>query len=79
MNKTHLKSLSELTTDMPCDKCKKKCGVPMDCKYCEGQFCMKCFRLEVHDCQGVDIKKIKQSKELAEKLAFEPPPKCLKI
>ena len=51
----------------------------MDCKYCEGQFCMKCFRLEAHDCQGADIKKLKQRKELAEKLAFEPPPKCLKI
>ena len=64
---------------MPCDKCKKKCGIPMDCKYCGGQFCMKCFRLEAHDCQGVEIKKQKQRKELEEKLAFEPPPKCLKI
>jgi predicted nucleic acid binding AN1-type Zn finger protein len=51
----------------------------MDCKYCEGQFCMKCFRLEVHDCQGADIKKLKQRKELEERLSFEPPPKCLKI
>jgi hypothetical protein len=35
--------------------------------------------LTKHDCQGADIKKMKQRKELKEQTAFEPPPKCLKI
>jgi hypothetical protein len=35
--------------------------------------------LTKHDCQGADIKKMKQRKELEKNIAFEPPPKCLKI
>jgi hypothetical protein len=35
--------------------------------------------LTKHDCQGADIKKMKQRKELKDKLAYEPPPKHLKI
>ena len=64
---------------MPCQLCKKKCGVPIDCKYCGGSFCPSCLNLTKHDCQGADIKKLKQRKELKDKLAYEPPPKHLKI
>ena len=64
---------------MPCQRCRKKCGVPMNCKYCGGDFCMKCFRLEVHNCIGIETKKEEQRKELKDKLAYEPPPKRLKI
>ena len=64
---------------MPCQRCRKKCGVPIDCQYCEGSFCPSCIHLPKHDCQGADIKKLKQRKELEENTAFEPPPKCLKI
>ena len=49
---------------MPCQRCRKKCGVPIDCKYCEGSFCPSCIQLARHDCQGADIKKMKQRKEL---------------
>jgi len=51
----------------------------MNCKYCGGDFCMKCFRLEVHNCIGIETKKEEQRKELKDKLAYEPPPKHLKI
>jgi len=51
----------------------------MDCKYCKGKFCMKCFRLEVHNCIGIEMKREEQRKELEKKLAFEPPSKHLKI
>ena len=64
---------------MPCQRCRKKCGVPMNCKYCGGDFCIKCFRLEVHNCIGIETKKEEQRKELKDKLAFEPPSKHLKI
>ena len=64
---------------MPCDLCKKKCGVPIDCKYCGGSFCSSCINLTKHDCQGADIKKMKQRKELEEMMSFEPRPKHLKI
>ena len=64
---------------MPCQRCRKKCGVPIDCKYCEGNFCPSCIQLARHDCQGADIKKMKQRKELEENIAFEPKYKCLKI
>jgi len=40
---------------------------------------MKCLRLAVHNCIGVDIKKEEQRKELKDKLTYEPPPKHLKI
>ena len=79
LDKSHLKSLSELIVEMPCQRCKKKCGVPIDCNYCEGSFCPSCINLTKHDCQGADIKKMKQRQELKEQTAFEPPPKCLKI
>jgi predicted nucleic acid binding AN1-type Zn finger protein len=64
---------------MPCQKCKKKCGVPMDCKYCKGQFCMNCFRLEKHDCPGQEEKLKIEKENLIKKLTYDPPPKHLKI
>jgi hypothetical protein len=51
----------------------------MDCKYCDGSFCPSCLNLTKHNCQGADIKKMEQRKELKDKLAFEPPSKHLKI
>ena len=51
----------------------------MDCKNCGGQFCMRCFRLEVHNCIGIETKREEQRKELEDKLAYEPTPKHLKI
>ena len=51
----------------------------MDCKYCSGSFCPGCLNLTKHDCQGADIKKMKQRKELEDRLAYEPTPKHLKI
>jgi predicted nucleic acid binding AN1-type Zn finger protein len=64
---------------MPCQLCKKKCGVPIDCNYCEGSFCSSCINLSKHDCQGADIKKLKQLKELKESTDFTPEPKLAKI
>jgi len=51
----------------------------MNCKYCGGGFCIKCFRLEVHNCIGIETKKEEQRKELEDRLAYEPTPKHLKI
>ena len=39
---------------MPCQLCRKKCGVPIDCQYCEGSFCPSCINLTKHDCQGAE-------------------------
>lgn len=64
---------------MPCERCKKKCGVPIECLYCKGNFCPRCTHLEIHDCQGANIKKMKQLKELERKTEFVPPPKLEKI
>jgi len=35
--------------------------------------------LEVHECEGVSLKKDLQRKELEKKMAFEAPPKLAKI
>ena len=64
---------------MPCERCKKKCGVPIECLYCKGNFCPRCTHLERHECQGANIKKLKELQILKEKTAFEKEPKCLKI
>ncbi len=64
---------------MPCQLCRKKCGVPIDCMYCSVIFGPSCIQFIKHDCHVADIKKLKQRKELEEKIAFEPPPKCLQI
>ena len=34
---------------MPCQRCKKKCGVPIDCKYCPGSFCPSCINMTKHE------------------------------
>lgn len=60
---------------MPCQNCKKKCGVPFKCKYCSGEFCIKCLKLEKHKCKGIEIKKIEQLKDLEKKLEYKPDPK----
>lgn len=57
---------------MPCQKCKKKCGVPIDCKYCTGKYCSGCIQLEKHDCQGCDVKKKLYLNNLEKQLAFKP-------
>lgn len=64
---------------MPCDLCRKKCGVPIECLYCQGNFCPRCTHLERHNCQGINIKKNKELQNLKEKTVFEKKPKCLKI
>ncbi len=64
---------------MPCDLCKRKCGVPFDCSYCSGKFCIKCMRLEKHNCIGMEIKKEKDRQSLKDKLTYETNPKHLKI
>lgn len=64
---------------MPCDLCRKKCGVPIECLYCQGNFCPRCTHLERHNCQGINIKKNKEIHNLKEKTMFEKKPKCLKI
>ena len=51
----------------------------MDCNYCNGQFCIKCFRLEVHNCPGQEEKIKKERENLIKKLEYEPEPKHLKI
>ncbi len=64
---------------MPCQLCKKKCGVPIECLYCRGNFCPRCTHLEKHNCQGINIKKNKQLAELKNKTEFVPEPKVVKI
>ncbi|MAT63906.1 MAG: hypothetical protein CL881_08940 [Dehalococcoidia bacterium] len=57
---------------MPCENCKKKCGIPIDCAYCDGKFCPKCIQLEKHTCPGIDVKKAKDLSNLEKKIAFKP-------
>lgn len=64
---------------MPCQLCMKKCGVPINCQYCEGSFCPGCIPLAKHDCQGADIKKNKQLMELKNRMDYTPIPKISKI
>ena len=63
---------------MACDRCKRK-GIPIKCAYCPGEYCVRCMPLEVHECEGVTLKKELQRKELEKKMAFEAPPKLAKI
>jgi predicted nucleic acid binding AN1-type Zn finger protein len=64
---------------MRCQLCRKKCGIPMDCNHCKGQFCIGCSNLEKHKCSGLRAKIEKDKETLSKQIAFEPPPKCLKI
>ncbi len=64
---------------MRCQLCKKKCGIPMDCKYCKGGFCPSCLHLEKHNCSGIEKRREEERKLLEKKLSYEPTPKHLKI
>ena len=64
---------------MPCQLCNKKCGVPIECLYCKGNFCPRCTHLEKHNCQGINIKINKQLEELKNKIEFKPEPKVYTI
>lgn len=64
---------------MPCERCKRKCGVPIACLYCSGNFCPRCIHLETHACEGLDMKKTKQLNELAMKTMYVREPKWNKI
>ena len=44
---------------MPCECCNKKGSVQLKCNYCPGSYCVKCLKLEVHNCEGKDIKEQK--------------------
>lgn len=64
---------------MACQHCKKKCGVPIHCLYCDGHFCPRCTHLERHGCRGIEIKKEKDLKELQKRTTFDREPKVAKI
>ena len=57
---------------MPCQKCKKKCGVPIDCLYCEGSYCPRCIHLERHECPGIKKKIEKDLYHLEKKNEYKP-------
>lgn len=57
---------------MPCQRCKKKCGVPIDCKYCDGSFCPRCTHLERHQCPGIEKKIKKDLTNLEKKVEYVP-------
>ena len=57
---------------MPCQKCKKKCGPPIDCLYCEGSYCPRCIHLERHECSGIQKKIDKDLYHLEKKIEFKP-------
>ena len=63
---------------MPCGKCKKK-GIPIPCKYCEGQYCSRCIQLEVHQCEGIEKSKKEHLSHLQKQLAFVPTKKVVSI
>ncbi len=54
---------------MPCFKCKKK-GIPINCKYCNYDFCSRCIILEIHNCKGIEQKKDLELNQLNKKLEF---------
>jgi predicted nucleic acid binding AN1-type Zn finger protein len=64
---------------MACENCKKKCGIPINCLYCNGNFCPRCTHLERHGCRGIEIKKEKDLKELQKRNIFDKEPKFTKI
>ena len=56
---------------MPCQLCKKKCGIPIDCLYCEGSFCTRCMHLERHDCPGIETKVKKEITNLDKNVEYK--------
>jgi len=57
---------------MPCQKCRKKCGVPIDCNYCDGSYCTGCIQLEVHKCLGIQKKIEEELHHLEKKIEYKP-------
>ena len=55
---------------MPCQRCHKKCGPPIDCLYCKGAYCPRCLHLERHACPGIQKKIEKDLSHLEKKVAF---------
>ena len=55
---------------MPCFKCKKK-GIPIICKYCNLGFCYRCIQLEIHACNGLQLKRQDSLDNLENKLKFK--------
>lgn len=51
-----------------CQHCKKKCAMPMECKQCQIQLCVKCYRPEAHKCEKLEhfirLKKLDHIKNL---------------
>jgi predicted nucleic acid binding AN1-type Zn finger protein len=58
-------------TKMPCQHCKKKCGIPLKCSFCPGEFCVRCRYMEVHKCPGIEEKKKKDLEVLQGRLKYE--------
>lgn len=64
---------------MACEKCNKKCGIPITCNYCNGKYCPRCTHLERHGCTGMEIKIKKDIENLEKNVVYEKTPKHLKI
>lgn len=64
---------------MPCENCKKKCGVPIDCVYCDGKFCPRCTHLERHNCVGIDLKNKRDLDTIERRNIYVKNPKITKI
>ena len=56
---------------MPCQHCKRKCGIPLKCAFCPGEFCMSCRHMDVHKCTGIEEKKKKDLEVLQGRLKYE--------
>lgn len=55
---------------MRCDFCKKKC-IPLACKWCGNNYCVKCIMLETHECEHLLNCKLESLKNLKTKLEKE--------
>ena len=55
---------------MPCQHCKRKCGIPLKCTFCPGEFCMSCRHLDVHKCPGIEEKNKKDLEVLHGRLKY---------
>lgn len=61
-----------------CHFCKKKCGIPMECKQCMIELCTSCYMPERHKCMNLKtfienkkelhIKNLQQSKCVQSKM-----------
>lgn len=57
---------------MPCQRCKKKCGIPIECTYCDGFYCPGCIQLEIHKCSGIQKKIEEELYYLEKKIEYKP-------